>query len=128
MNTLIVCLLITLLLPYLAKIPLGYAMQKEGAYDNHYPREQQARLEGFGSRAFAAHQNSFEALALFSTAALTALATHHVSSTIQNLAIVFIASRVIYHSCYLLDLSILRSSFWFVGFASCVAIMGLCLP
>lgn len=129
MTTLIVCLIVTVLMPYLAKLPVGYAMQKAaGGYDNNHPREQQARLEGFGARAVGAHQNCFESLGVFSTAALTTIATNHITTAITNLAIVYVISRVIYIFLYLKNLATLRSSIWFIGFACCVAILWLCIP
>lgn len=129
MATLIVCLLITVILPYLLKVPVGYAMQKaKGGYDNHHPRQQQASLQGFGARAVAAHQNCFESLAVFSTATLTALVTNHVSQTIQTLALVYIVSRLIYIFLYLMDFATLRSTVWFIGLACCVSMMWLCIP
>ncbi len=102
-------------------------MQKEGKYDNHYPRAQQARLQGMGARAVAAHQNSFESLLVFATAALTAMATNHIGTTIQILAIIYIISRFIYCYFYLMDMASLRSAIWFIGFVSCLIILGLCL-
>ncbi len=127
MTTLIICLFIAILLPYLIKIVVANFMQKEGEYDNHYPRAQQARLQGMGARAVAAHQNSFESLLVFATAVLTAIATHHVSATIQILAIIYIVSRVIYCYFYLMDMASLRSTIWFVGFVCCLVILGLCI-
>lgn len=128
MTTLIVCLLIAIILPYLAKLPVGYAMQKaKGGYDNNHPREQQASLTGFGARAVAAHQNCFESLAVFSTAALTALATNHVSLSIQMLAVIYIISRFIYIILYLMNLAALRSTIWFIGIICCLSMMFLCL-
>lgn len=129
MTTLIVCLLITVVMPYLTKLPVGYAMQKsKGGYDNNHPRAQQARLEGFGARAVGAHQNCFESLAVFSTAALAAIATNHVTATIMNLAILYVLSRIVYIFLYLMNFATLRSTVWFVGFASCVSILWLCIP
>ena len=90
MTTLIICLFIAAILPFISKIPLAYAMHKAGGYNNHYPREQQTRLHGFGARALGAHQNSFESLLIFSTAVLTAIATNHVTPTIETLAMVHI--------------------------------------
>ncbi|MGB2427469.1 MAG: MAPEG family protein [Alteromonas sp.] len=48
-------------------------MHNAGGYDNKYPREQQARLTGFGTGTLAAHQNAFESLLIFSIATLLAL-------------------------------------------------------
>lgn len=129
MTTLIVCLIIAVLLPYLVKLPLGYAMARtKGGYNNSYPREQQAALQGFGARSFGAHQNSFEALIIFSTALLTAIATNHVTQSIEYLAIAFIVLRIIYTGCYLMDFARMRSTVWFLGFLSCLIILFKCLP
>jgi uncharacterized MAPEG superfamily protein len=127
MNTLLICLLIAMLLPYLGKIPLAYAMHKTGRYDNNYPREQEASLKGFGARALAAHENSFESLIVFSAAVLAALATNHVTVSIQSLAILHIMARIVYPFMYWYDLATLRSLVWLVGIACSVAIVLLCL-
>jgi len=126
MSTLLVCLLIMLLLPYLAKAPLGYAMNKEGGYDNNHPRAQQAKLKGFGARALAAHKNSFEALTVFSAVILAAIATQHIGFLVQVLAIVYVVSRVVYHVLYLMDLASLRSLMWFIGYICCLVILIQC--
>lgn len=128
MTTLIICLLIAVILPYLIKGPLSYAMQKEGGYDNQYPREQQARLKGFGARVLAAHQNSFESLNVFSVAALTAMATQTVTPTIETLAIIYIIARIVYTLFYLMNWASLRSTVWFISFLCCVSILWLCIP
>lgn len=125
MFILTLCLCITAWLPFLSKIPLGIAMQRAGGYDNHHPREQQQRLIGFGARALAAHQNSFEALTLFATAALTAIATQQVSWLIDLLAVIFVCARLVYHVVYLLDLATLRSLVWFIGFGCCMSMLAL---
>lgn len=129
MTTLIVCLFIAMILPYLVKLPIGYAMQKaRGGYNNRHPREQQASLTGVGARAVGAHHNCFESLIIFSTAVLTALVTNHVSSTIQILAVVYIVSRFIYILFYLMDLASSRSTVWFIGLMCCLSIMWLSIP
>lgn len=128
MTTLIVCLLIAIILPYLVKLPVAYAMQKSaGGYNNHQPRMQQNSLKGFGARAVAAHQNCFESLAVFSTAALTAMITNHISLMIQLLAVIYIISRFVYVFLYLMNLASLRSTVWFVGFVCCVLIISSCI-
>lgn len=125
MSTLVLCLLIAVILPYIAKIPVAIAMQKAGGYNNHYPREQQGKLLGFGARAAAAHKNSFEALAVFSTAVLAAIATQHVTTTVEYLAITYITTRVFYLAFYLLNWASLRSLIWCIGYGCCVAILYL---
>jgi len=75
MTTLVFSLIVAALLPYIAKIPLAVAMHKAGGYDTNHPREQQAKLKGFGARALAAHNNAFESLIVFASAILLAIAT-----------------------------------------------------
>lgn len=128
MTVLILCLIFASFLPYLVKIPLAIAMAKEGGYDNSHPREQQSRLEGFGARALASHQNAFESLLVFGIAILLAIATETTTESVQLLAIVHIVFRVIYHALYLIDKSTLRSISWFIAIACSFAIMGQCLP
>ena len=129
MHTLILCLFIACLLPYLAKIPVAMAMNKQPkGYDNNHPRAQQAALTGYGARAVAAHQNSFESLIIFSSAILTAIATQHVTHGIQVLAVVYLVSRGIYHLFYLLNWATLRSSIWAIGVIASLSIIWLCIP
>ncbi|WP_338092724.1 MAPEG family protein [Legionella feeleii] len=97
-------------------------------YDNKQPRAQQATLTGIGARAVAAHQNSFESLIIFSTATLTAIATHNTSCLIQGLAIFHLISRGIYHLFYLLNWATLRSTLWTLGCLSSLGILWLCIP
>ncbi|WP_371373245.1 MAPEG family protein [Thalassotalea aquiviva] len=128
MITLIWCLIIAALLPYLAKIPLAIAMNKSGGYDNNHPRAQQANLQGFGARALAAHQNAFESLIVFSSAILLAIATNSTTDTVQLLALIHIGARVVYNILYLINISTFRSIFWAVGIGCSFAIMWQCIP
>ena len=129
MSILIICLLIACLIPYLSKIPVALAMKNQpGGYDNYHPRAQQTALTGFGARAVAAHQNSFESLLIFSAAVLTALATQHTTSTIQTLAILYLVTRCIYHIFYLLNFASLRSLIWAIGLLASLSIIWLCIP
>ncbi|MFT5722622.1 MAG: putative MAPEG superfamily protein [Motiliproteus sp.] len=128
MLTLTWCLFIAALLPFIAKIPLVLAMNKAGGYDNNHPREQQASLKGFGARALAAHQNSFESLIIFSAAVLLAVATNTTGETIQLLAMVHIGARVIYNILYLINIGVLRSCFWAVAIGCSFSIIWQCIP
>ena len=115
MTILILCLFIALLLPYMAKLPLAYAMHQQGGYDNNHPRAQQAQLTGFGARALAAHQNSFEAVIIFAPALLLAIATKNTGEFIQLLAVIHVIARVLYNILYLINWGTLRSLVWFVA-------------
>ncbi len=128
MITIIWCLFIAALLPFFAKIPLALAMNKAGGYDNNHPRDQQASLKGFGARALAAHQNSFESLIIFSAAISIAVATDTTGETIKILAMVHIGARIIYNALYLMNFGVLRSISWAVGIGCSFAIIWQCIP
>lgn len=127
MTTLIVCLFIAALLPYLAKVPVAYAMQKAGGYDNNHPRAQQNALTGFGARALAAHQNAFESLIIFAPAILLAITTNTTGDTIVNLAIVHVIARILFNVLYLYNISTLRSLVWSVATIASFSIIYRCI-
>ena len=114
-SSLLITLFIAMLLPYLAKAPLAFAMQKSGGYDNHNPRAQQASLTGFGQRANAAHYNSFEALLIYACAVFSVIVLDAVDSTTVLLGWLFLASRIAYLLCYWLDYATSRSAVWIIG-------------
>ncbi|AZD21043.1 membrane protein [Pseudomonas chlororaphis subsp. aurantiaca] len=117
------CVFISALLIYVARMPVARAMKEQGGYDNHLPRQQQAQLTGFGARALAAHQNSFEAFMLFAVGVLMAHTTQTQGWLIDGLAIVFVITRVIYLLCYWADLAWQRSLVWFIGLLCSLLLM-----
>ena len=117
------CVFISALLIYVAKIPVAKAMNEQGGYNNHLPRQQQAQLTGFGARALAAHQNSFEAFLLFAVGVLMAHTTQTAGWLIDALAIIFVITRVVYLLCYWVDLAWQRSLVWFVGLVCSLLLM-----
>ncbi|KAA0969161.1 MAPEG family protein [Pseudomonas sp. ANT_H12B] len=117
------CVFISALLIYVAKIPVAKAMNEQGGYDNHLPRQQQAQLTGFGARAVAAHQNCFEAFILFAVGVLMAHTTQTAGWLVDTLAIIFVITRVIYLLCYWGDLAWQRSLVWFVGLVCSLLLM-----
>jgi len=126
MNIPFLCVGIAFLLLYLTKIPVAVAMRREGrGYDNRLPREQQARLPGWGKRALGSHQNAFEAFAPFAAAVLVAHAGGADPVWSARFAIAFVAARILYTLCYLADLPNLRSSIWMLGTLSTGALLYL---
>ncbi|TBN38579.1 MAPEG family protein [Pseudomonas sp. BGI-2] len=117
------CVFISALLIFVAKIPVAKAMNEQGGYDNHLPRQQQAQLTGFGARAVAAHQNCFEAFMLFAVGVLMAHTTQTAGWLIDSLAIIFVITRIIYLLCYWADLAWQRSLVWFVGLVCSLLLM-----
>jgi uncharacterized MAPEG superfamily protein len=118
------CVFISALLIFIAKIPVAKAMNAEsGGYDNHHPRAQQARLTGFGARALAAHQNSFEAFPLFAAGVLMAHTTQTHGVFVNALALTFVVARVLYLLLYWGDYHWQRSSVWIVGLLCSLLLM-----
>ena len=112
------CLLIAGLLPYAAVMTA-----KAGArFDNHNPRDWLAKQDGYRRRANAAQANSFEAFPLFAVAVLVAFVLQAPQAKVDQLAMGFIAARVVYLACYLADWGTLRSIVWVAGMVCAVMI------
>ncbi|HEX7604731.1 MAG TPA: MAPEG family protein [Polyangiaceae bacterium] len=110
------CLLAALVLIYLPKIPLSMAMAKApGGYDNKTPREQQAKLEGWGKRAAGAHANAFEAFGTFAAAVFVAHLGHGSEKWSSILSIAFVALRAVYPVLYIANIDKARSFVWGLG-------------
>src|SRR3954453_193759 len=95
----------------------------DGGYDNNDPRAQQAKLEGRGKRALAAHNNTIEAFAPFGIAVLAAVQRAGKLEIIVACAVAFAVARTIYVLAYLADKSKLRSGMWTLGIAAIGVLM-----
>ncbi len=113
------CVLIAALMPFALT---GYAKGTARGYDNHSPREWQARLEGRAARAHWAHLNAFEAFPFFAAAVIIAHLARAEQATIDGLAMGFIAARSVYSVLYISGIAALRSVFWALGFFATVAL------
>ena len=118
-------LILAVLLAYWPRAVVGQAMNAmPGGYDNHHPREQQARLEGKGRRALAAHVNGMEALPVFGIAVLAA-GQRHVSIGVQLVCCaIFVLARGAYILAYLNDKASLRSGMFGLGMLVCFVLLG----
>ena len=123
MAVMIICLLIVLIMPLIAKIPLAFEMHKLGGYDNRHPRQQHEQLTGFGARALAAHKNSYEAIAYFAPAVVTVLAVGAVDETAKWLAIAFVLCRFVYIAMYWVDADKIRSIFWVISLGCALTLL-----
>lgn len=121
MTVVLICLMIVVFMPILAKVPLAILMHKKGGYDNRQPRIQQKSLDGLGARAHAAHQNCFEATSYFAPTVLLVLAVNALTHTTAYLCVAFVLCRLLYLVCYWLDQHILRSVFWLISIGTVVA-------
>jgi uncharacterized MAPEG superfamily protein len=113
------CVLVAGLLPYAATLT---AKVGDRSFDNRRPRAWLAQQEGYRARANAAQQNGFEAFPLFAAAVLASHVVGGPDRVADALAVVFVVARVGYFGAYVADRATLRSSLWFVGLGSAVAI------
>ncbi|GGW52291.1 MAPEG family protein [Alishewanella tabrizica] len=127
MSDILLTLVIVSLLPFLAKMPLVWAMHRAGGYDNHYPRRQQAALTDFGQRCNAAHYNSFEALLVYVAACVCVIAATSVSPAMVIAAWSFVLCRVAYLVCYWLNWATARSLIWLGSMAAAISMMLMAL-
>lgn len=126
MTTPFICVLLAYLLTYAPKIPLSMAMAKRpGGYNNKTPREQQAKVEGWGARARGAHYNGFEAFSGFAAAVFVAHLGGANDHRASILSIAFIVARTLYIGAYMADLDYLRSAVWGTGVLCTLALFVL---
>jgi uncharacterized MAPEG superfamily protein len=95
----------------------------KGGYDNNNPREWEAKQTGWKARAKAAQDNGFEALPLFAFAVLAAQHAGLDQGRTDQLAMAFIAIRLVYIATYLADIGALRTLVWTAGLATTIAIL-----
>jgi len=114
------CLCVAFLLAYAVKIPVAVAMYKAGGgkYDNDHPRDQQAKVQGWGKRAIAAHQNAFEGFAPFAASVFVAHLGNGNAHTAGLLAMAYVGARIVYNGLYIGNISTARSAVWTLGFAA----------
>jgi uncharacterized MAPEG superfamily protein len=100
MTTPLWCLLIAVLMPYvLAFSGAGFRQRQLGSVDNRNPRQQALQLTGAGARCYAAQQNAWEALAVFTAAVTAAHLAGAAADTSALAAQAFIAARVVHAGC-----------------------------
>jgi uncharacterized MAPEG superfamily protein len=99
-------------------VAFGERQKQFGSVDNKQPRGQVAKLEGKGARAYAAHQNAFEALAVFAPAVLTAAVAKADATLSGALAVTWVVCRVLHGVFYVADIDKARSAVFFLAFLS----------
>jgi len=117
------CVLLALFLPYLSTVTAKIVGGGFSPRHNHDPRAFLAGLSGLARRANNAQLNSFEVTPAFAAAVIIAhLAGGAEQALLDQLAMAFILSRVLYFICYLADWAPLRSLVWFVGMGLIVSL------
>ncbi len=105
-------------------LPLAtvFVAKAQRNYNNADPRTWLEKQEGFRRRADFAHRNHFEAFPFFAAAVLIAQQVQVAQASIDQMALLFIAARIVYTGFYLADLALLRSLAWFVGHGAIAAL------
>ena len=128
MNAVLSSLLVLCILPITCAWIGGYYRKKQlGSVDNKEPRGQSQQLTGAGARAVAAQANSWEALALFSTAILAVFISGLDPASVANLALVYTGLRIVYIPLYVGNIDALRSLVFLGGFGVCMYLFYLAL-
>ncbi len=112
------------ILTYAPFMVVGFARAKTG-YDISAPRANFDKLPPYAQRATWAHQNCFEALIIFSAAALMAYVTGVESSWASISAIAFLVSRLFYSVFYILNVPLARSLMFGIGSLASYTLFGL---
>jgi uncharacterized MAPEG superfamily protein len=120
------CVLIAAILPVItmgaAKAATAGKRRSDGGYDNNNPRDWAAKQTDWKARAAAAQNNGFEALPLFVFAVLAAQFAGLDQGRTDQLAMAFIAARVVYIGLYFANIAALRTLVWTVGLGCTIAI------
>ncbi len=116
MTTVLICLAIGVLIPHALAGIGGYLRVRQlGSLDNHNPRQQALQATGAAQRALAAQSNAWEQLAVFTAAVVSAAITDANPGTAANLAIAWVAFRVMHAVCYLADWASARTGVFLGG-------------
>jgi uncharacterized MAPEG superfamily protein len=91
----------------LAKMFTGFKLT-----DNAHPRQTLAAATGKAQRANWAQANSWEAFAPFAAAVIIAHQAGVIPRQIDNLALIFIVSRLLYGAFYIINRPTLRTLVW----------------
>lgn len=123
MTTALWCILIGGFMPFLwTSVAKWSGPQKLGPSENKNPREWLETLSGAQKRADWAQQNAFEAFPLFAAAVIVNHMVLGANSAADSLAMAWVAFRLAYGVCYIVDIGVLRTLTWFGGQAVAIAL------
>lgn len=118
------CLVAAGMLIVLSKGPaLIYMARQPKGYDNRHPRSQQARMEGIGARAVAAHYNTIESFPLYGVGILVAHLHAPEHAITQVLALGFIVARIAYIWLYVRNIATVRSLVWGLSYLASLGLL-----
>jgi len=112
------CVLVAGMLPQF----FGFYAKASRDFDNENPRIYLANLSGAKARAVAAMNNGYEGFPLFAAAVIIAHMLHAEQSTVDMLALAYIASRIAHGILYIAGKGTLRSLVWIAGLGCIIAL------
>lgn len=115
------CVLVAALLPLVC---VAYA-KSGGEVGNRYPRGKLDRLPQAKARAYAAHLNAYENFPFFAAAVIVALTQGASVATVNLLAVLYVALRVIHGLLYIADQATPRSAVYALALFVNIAIFVL---
>lgn len=109
------CVLAAAALPYVFTSLAKFSGKDFGPRQNKQPREFLEELSGWRKRAHWAQLNSFEAFPPFAAAVIIASVAGAEPSTVNWLAVGFVAARAVYGAFYIADWGLPRTLAWSAG-------------
>jgi uncharacterized MAPEG superfamily protein len=117
------CLFVAVNFPYVwGGVSVNLRKKEFGAIDNHEPRAQAAKATGAAARAYAAHLNAWEALAVFAPAVIVAHLGAPNSTVAPILALVWVAARLLHGVLYIANIAAARSAVFGVALLAAMAL------
>ncbi len=113
------CIVVSVFIPLVC---VGYAKCSKKGYDNRVPKEFIAGLEGKAKRAYHAQNNFYETFPAFGIGVVAAHQMGGVQTTIDALAVTYVAARIAYAIFYIQDKPALRTLVWFLGFSATIGL------
>jgi len=117
MTTAYWCVLAATILPL---VWVGIAKAGARDFDNAAPRDFLDKQSGMRQRANWAQQNAFEALPGFAAGTIIAHIAGAAQGTINAVALIFVAARILHGIAYLRDLAGFRSLVWSIGIGATI--------
>lgn len=114
-----ICIVISLFIPLACAI---YAKFSVKGYQNQTPREFLEQQKGKQKRAHYAQLNFYETFPAFAVGILVAHQLNVTNTIIDNLAITYVSSRILFAIFYINNNHILRSICWFIAFGSILSL------
>ena len=126
MTTALWCLVIVLVFPLvLAGVGGYFRVRQLGSLDNKNPRVQALELRDVAARAYAAQQNAWEALAMFSGAIIIAHVAGVEPGQLATPAVIFVVARILHAVMYIANLDLARTGVFVVGLGCMVRMLWL---